>query len=81
MTSPLKDAFEYYLAHQEELVKEFDGEYIIIKDGAVLGAYGDELTAVTESQKDHEMGTFLVQKISGGEADYSQTFHSRVVFP
>lgn len=76
----LKVDFQYYLDHQEEMVKKYDGKFIVIKDGAVLGAYDNELIAVAETQKSHELGTFLVQKVSKGTEDYTQTFHSRVVF-
>ena len=80
MVSQLKKDFKYYLAHQDEMVEKYDGKYIVIQDGQVLGAYDDELTAITETQKSHELGTFLVQRVSRGTDDYSQTFHSRVVF-
>ena len=80
MSSPLQAEFEYYLSHQDEMVEEYDGKYIVIKDEEVLGVYDDELTAVTETQKSHDIGTFLVQKVSSGDAEYSQTFHSRAVF-
>ena len=78
--SDLKKEFEYYLTHQDEMVARYDGKYIVIKDRQVLGSYDDQLTAITETQKSHELGTFLVQKVSPGAEDYTQTFHSRVVF-
>jgi len=81
MADRLKAEFEFYLAHQDEMVEKYDGKYIVIKDGRVLGSYNDELTAVRETQKSYELGTFLVQKVSPGTEDYTQTFHSRVVFP
>jgi len=62
------------------MVGKYDGKYIVIKDGEVLGAFDDEVTAVGETQKDHELGTFLVQRVSLGDSAYSQTFHSRAVF-
>ena len=80
MVNQLKKEFEYYLAHQDEMVEKYDGKYIVIQKGHVLGAYDDELTAITDTQKSHELGTFLVQRVSRGTSDYSQTFHSRVVF-
>ncbi len=80
MSSPLQPEFEFYLSHQDEMVEKYDGKYIVIKNEAVLGAYDDELSAVTETQRSHELGTFLVQKVSSGDAEYSQTFHSRAVF-
>ena len=81
MSSLLQREFEYYIAHQDELVEQYDGKYVAIKNGEVVGSYDDELTAVTETQKAHELGTFLIQKVSAGDSEYSQTFHSRVVFP
>lgn len=80
MDSPLKREFEYYLAHQDELVKKYNGRFIAIKNGVVLGAYPDAATAVTEAQKSHALGTFLVQKVEPGSAAYTQTFHSRIAF-
>ncbi len=79
-TSSLQAAFDYYLDHQDEMVEKYDGKYIVIKDGDVLGVFDDQLTAVTETKKSHELGTFLVQKVSKGDAEYSQTFHTRAVF-
>lgn len=78
--SALEKEFEYYLSHQDEIVKKYDGKFVVIKDEKVLGAYDDELAAITETGKSHELGTFLVQKVSRGNSAYSQTFHSRVVF-
>ena len=80
MSDRLKAEFEFYLAHQDEMVEKYNGKYIVIKDRRVLGSYDDELTAVRETQKSYELGTFLVQKVSPGTEDYTQTFHSRVVF-
>lgn len=78
--STLKAEFQYYLDHQDELVRQYEGKFVVIKGGNVLGAYDDELTAVTETTKSEEIGTFLVQKVSRGTTDYTQTFHSRVAF-
>ena len=80
MKSQLEKDFAYYLEHQDEMVEKYDGKYVVIRDGQVLGDYDDELTAITETQKSQELGTFLVQKVSKGTGDYSQTFHSRAVF-
>ena len=81
MTNPLEKEFQFYLDHQDQMVKEYDGKFIVIKGGKVLNAYDDELTAISETEKSEKIGTFLVQKVSKGESAYTQTFHSRVVFP
>ena len=78
--SSLQKEFQYYLDHQDEMVEQYDGKFVVIKDEAVLAAYDDELGAITETQKSHRLGTFLVQFVSRGTSAYTQTFHSRVVF-
>ena len=80
MGSTLKEEFQFYLDHQDEMVEKYDGKHVVIKNGQVLGAYDDELVAITETEKSEKIGTFLVQKVSKGGSAYTQTFHSRVVF-
>lgn len=80
MESPLKNEFDFYLAHQTDLVKQYNGRFVVIKGGKVLGAYDDAAVAITETQKTHALGTFLVQKVEPGTTAYTQTFHSRVAF-
>lgn len=76
----LKKEFQYYLDHQEELVKKHRGSFVVIKNCKVIGVFADELEAVTETQKEHELGTFLVQKCEPGSDSFTQTYHSRVAF-
>lgn len=80
MDSPLMREFDYYLAHQDELVKKYKGKFIVIKDETVLGVFDDQLSAVSDTSEKHELGTFLVQKVEAGREGYTQTFHSRVTF-
>lgn len=80
MESPLKKEFAYFLAHQGELVEKYNGKFVVIKDEKVIGAYSEQFQAVTETQKLHPLGTFLVQKVEPGIAAYTQNFHSRVAF-
>ena len=76
----LKDDFEYYLAQQNELVAQYNGRFIVIKDCKVVGDYASQGEAVAEAQKRHELGTFLIQLVGPGDQAYTQTFHSRVAF-
>jgi len=75
--STLRQEFEYYLAHQEELVARYNGKFVAIKDGHVLGAFDSQQSAVDETKKSHPLGSFLVQKVAPGAAEYTQTYHSR----
>ncbi len=78
MKDSLQKAFQYYLDHQDKLVKKYNGQFIVIKDGKVLGAYDDEAFDVEETSKEIEIGTFLVQFVSPGDSAYTQNFYSRV---
>jgi hypothetical protein len=80
MVNSLKKEFDYYLQHQDELVKQYNGKYIVVKDSAVTGAYDSELEAIEVTSRTYELGTFLVQKCEPGSNSYTQTFHSRVLF-
>lgn len=80
MSKPLEKEFQYYLEHQDELVDKYNGKYIIIKNGKVIGVYDNELQAVQETSKKEELGTYLVQKCEPGNDSYTQTYHSRVIF-
>ena len=57
---PLEQAYHFYLAYQEDLIKRYDGKYIVIQGTEVLGAYDDQLEAVQEPLKQGlSQGPFL----------------------
>lgn len=76
----LKEEFEYYLSHQDELLKKYAGKFIVIKNKNVIGVYDTEIDAYTESVKKEEAGTFLIQECQPGNENYTQTFRTRVIF-
>ncbi|MCY4450100.1 MAG: hypothetical protein OXE02_14790 [Chloroflexi bacterium] len=76
MSDDLKRMFEFYLTNQDTIVERYDGRFVVIKDDEVIGVYDSDLEAVTETKEVHPLGTFIVQKVSEGEADYTATFHS-----
>ena len=77
----LDKEFQYYIDHQQELLKEHEGKYIVVKDCGVVGSYPSMEDALADCiRRGMEPGTFLVQKCSKGDTDYTQTFHSRVIF-
>lgn len=80
MPSPLQKEFDYYLANKPDLVAKYNGKVIVIKDRKIIGVYESEIEAVTETQRAHALGTFLVQRVQAGDAATTQTFHSRVAF-
>jgi len=76
----LDKEFQYYLDNQNNLVKKYDGRYVVIVGEKVVGDYADYSQVLSHSLKKYEMGTFLIQKCFPGDKDYTLTFHSRVTF-
>jgi hypothetical protein len=79
-TPNLKKELEYYIENQMDLVQQYLGKYIVIKDQKVIGVYDMEIDAYFDTQKEHELGSFLIQHCTPGKESYTQTFHSRVYF-
>jgi hypothetical protein len=80
MSENLQKEFDYFLAHQQELARQYSGKILVIKEQAVIGVFDSELEAIQQTSKTHELGTFLVQKCDATEESHTQTFHSRIAF-
>lgn len=76
----LEKEFQYYLDNQDELVKKYNHRFLVIKGCNVLGDYESYEKALFESSKNNELGTFLIQKCTDGDAAYTQRYNSRVSF-
>ena len=75
----LKDDFEYYTANQEEIVKDHLGEFVVIKDSAIIGYFKEEAQAF-EHMKGNELGTFIVKKCQQPGTDVVTFYNNRVAF-
>jgi len=80
MSKPLEKEFKYFIENKDNLVKKYNGRYIVIKDRKVIGDYDSEVEAIQKTSKDESLGTFLVQKCTLDTENYKQTYHSRVIF-
>ena len=76
----LHDEFQYYLDHQAELAQRYQGRYIVIKGGRLLGDYETAEDAVRATAPTNELGTFLVQRCDADPESTKVTFRSRVRF-
>ncbi len=72
--------FAYYREHQEELVRQYEGKYLVIVGETVISAHESELDAYESAKATNPLGTFLIQHCLPGQDSYTQTFHSRVAF-
>lgn len=75
----LAKQYEYYLDNITELSKKHLNKYIVIRECEVIGSYDTFETALKETVKQYDPGTFIIQKCTGTVE--TQTFHSRVSFP
>lgn len=76
----LEKEFKYYIDHQDEIVKKYNGKYVVIVGETVVSSHSTEMEAYLEAKKIYDLGTFLIQKVSPGENSYTQSFRSRVTF-
>jgi hypothetical protein len=76
----LRQEFDYFLANQAELVRNYQGKYLVIHGQSVWRAFDDEIAALAAGRAEFGLGNFLVQKADPGEDAYTETFYSRVAF-
>lgn len=76
----LEALFNYYLANQDEIVKEYNGKHIVLVDNSIVGAFDTMEDAYNYAAANYELGTFLIQLCTPGTDAYTQTFLTRVIF-
>jgi len=76
----LEREFKFYKDNKENFDKLYDGKFIAIIGEEVTGVFDDELTAYSETKKEHAVGTFLIQQCSSKADNHVQRYHSRVAF-
>jgi hypothetical protein len=60
------EELDFFISHQNELVREHRGKVLVIKGQKVIGAYPNALAACFEAQKEHVIGTFMLQPCEPG---------------
>lgn len=75
----LKHEFQYYLDHQEELLKKYNGKVIVIIGERVIGAFNTKQEAYLNSIKKYEPGTFLIIECTPGKDSYTYHQRSRII--
>jgi hypothetical protein len=76
----LKKNFQYFLDNKGGLVKKYGGMYIVIVNCEVVGSFTDENDAYYDSVEKYGLGNFIIQLCTENEEEYTETYHSRVVF-
>ena len=71
--------YKWYKEYLSELVKQYDGKYIVIKNCGVIGSYDTFETAWTETLKHEQSGTFIIQLCTEDETQTAQTYFTNKV--
>lgn len=78
MDNPLQKELNYFKTNQKELLRQYVGKFLVIKNQKVEGVYDSEIEAYDKAQKNFKLGSFLIQKCVPGKESYTQTFYSRL---
>jgi hypothetical protein len=76
----LKKEFEYYVSHQDKLVKKYRDKFIVIMGEKVVDTFDTFEDALLTSQKKYKLGTFLIHLCQPGVDNYTVRFPARVKF-
>ena len=63
--------FYYYLANQDELVKQYNGKYLVISDKKVIYSSPDDEDAFNKGMEIAGLGNFITQLCTQGEEAYT----------
>lgn len=65
--------FDFYVEHQSELAKKYNGEYIVIVDRKVVGHFAKLEEAFEFANKKYHPGEFLLHQVGDGSDNYTTT--------
>ena len=74
-----EDNYKWFKDNLSELVKEYDGQYLVIKNKAVLNTYNSFDNAWNNTILSEVPGSFIIQLCSLDKEKTSQTFFSNRV--
>lgn len=67
----IKQLFDFYLEHQDELVKDYDGKYLVITKEGVVGVLDDDTSAYYYGKQNFGLGNFIMQLCTPGPDAYT----------
>jgi hypothetical protein len=73
--SQLSAELAYFIKNQVELVRQYPGMFLIIKNQQVIETYPTMREAYVGAQKTHELGTFMIQQALPGPEAYTHIIH------
>lgn len=73
----LEREHEYFENHKDELLDQYRGQYLVIVDETVQGAFKEQADAYDYAFDNFERGKFLV-RLCVPDSD-AMTYHSRII--
>ncbi|MBQ2638337.1 hypothetical protein IJF89_01510 [Candidatus Saccharibacteria bacterium] len=71
-STSMKKNFEYYIEHQDEFVKKYNGKFIILTDCKFFGAYNSLRDAIIAADGHLKSGKYIIQQVGEGEENYTK---------
>ena len=68
--------YQWYLEHQEELARIYEGKILIIANEEVVSTFDNEQDAYCFAKNKHGLGNFLIQPCFKSKEIYTQTYYS-----
>jgi len=70
------DELNFFIANQNDLVNQYRDKVLVLKNKSVVGVYDTIGQAYFEAQKEHPLGTFMLQPCRPGPEAYTVTISS-----
>ena len=70
----------YFIANQERLLREYEGQTLVLRGEEVVSAHPNILEAYLDAKTKYEPGTFMIQPCTAGSDAYTVTITSHELF-
>lgn len=70
----------YFINHLDELLKQYEGKFLVIKDESVIGIYETFDEAYDKTAETEELGTFIIQPCIDEDSDTYTFLSGNVTF-
>lgn len=68
--------YDWFKLNLHNLVKKYEGQYIVIKDCKVIASYSNFDEAFVNTNEQEEAGTYIIQLCSEDENKTGRTYHT-----
>ena len=62
--------FEFYRINKESLLSKYENKFIVIVGHEIIGVFDNEMEAINNTRKTHQLGTFFVQHVIEDDEDH-----------